>query len=1199
MYLKSLTLKGFKSFADRSVLTLEPGISAIVGPNGSGKSNILDAVLWVLGERNAKNLRGQVMEDVIFAGSSARKSVSMAEVCLVLDNSDGALPVDYSEVSLTRRMYRSGESEYLINNTVARRLDVLDILHDSGLGTATYSIISQGNLDAILQSKPQDRRALIEEAAGVLKHKQRKLKSQRRIEQVEHNFDRVQDVVNEVARQLAPLERKAKRATTYLELSERLSELNVRLAVDDVRELQKKWEATEQHSATLEQEAEQRKQAIERAEETSVRIQELMRTENENVTKLANKHRVMSETASRLDAHVLLFQEKKRNATLRYGDLEALVASNEQRRKTLQQEHAHFEHELVELTQDQEAATHTLSLAQETYDEAQRALSELERNVATQQNALHQLQHEEKKAFSLFQQAKKQLESAQSRARLSDEKMESLTSTCKTANQEQCEAQAHLQACTSALAQAHKLQLASKNTLDQAKEKLAAAISEHENAQEQERDCAARMTALEQLEHELLAKTSQARGWLDNDEQKTNFTLAPLLQEMKVDAGFEVVVERLLGSDVSALLVQNAQNVSKLSSELQKQHIPGVVTLLLETDNSRQASSEIGIPSEALVREHACTLLLDHIQASANAREAVSALLGGVVVCETLARALELHHAFGARMQCVCTKQGDIVYANGRIVLGSTNSNTEQNALSRSRQLEEIRSQHRDYALNVQACSDALTRAQAALDEAQKDALEKSQHVAQAQGMAASASQDCNVREKRAQKASENLKRAQADREQIEQCITKTLPEVEKHDQAHKRAKQALEQAQTRVNQCIEAREPARERANHAQSELSDAKLKAAVLSERLVYLQRVLNARTEELAKLEQSDTTSARLQAIQTCLQQRAQVLVELFTRLAQSAQARAAQLEHETHTHQVENSTTQAQAQRAQAAVRDAREAFQQTSNQLSEVRIEKGRLEVQVQTSVSLIAQEYHLSLEQALEQAPLMNRSACEQEVFNLKRRIANMGSINPDAASEYEELKNRYDFLSSQLCDMKKARDSLQKINNAIDNRMKDDFLRTFHEANNNFQQIFSDLFPGGTAQLSLVEEGTDQPPDSNSAGVEITAQPRGKKITKMSLMSGGEKSLVALALLFAVYKVRNTPFYILDEVEAALDDTNLRRLIDYLQKLRTSTQLIMITHQRRTMEMADVLYGVSMQADGVTKVLSQRLEHALTYAQK
>ena len=356
MYVKSLSLKGFKSFADRSVLSLEPGVTAIVGPNGSGKSNISDSVLWVLGERNAKNLRGQVMEDVIFAGSSARKSVGVAEVDLVLDNSDGSLPVDYTEVSVTRRMYRSGESEYLINGSAARRMDVLDILHDSGLGTGTYSIISQGNLDSILQSKPEDRRALIEEAAGVLKHKQRKLKSERRIEQMEQHLERVKDIVNEVSRQLGPLERKAKKAATYQDLSAQLTQLSLSLAVDDVRVLQGKWNDICAQIASLEELLEQRRAGIGQAEAESERIQGLIRNGSESLTELARQHRAVSEQVERLDSQVILFQEKLRSARVRSSELEALMESNDQRVKMLSVENQGFEQELSELQEKLAAA---------------------------------------------------------------------------------------------------------------------------------------------------------------------------------------------------------------------------------------------------------------------------------------------------------------------------------------------------------------------------------------------------------------------------------------------------------------------------------------------------------------------------------------------------------------------------------------------------------------------------------------------------------------------------------------------------------------------------------------------------------------------------------------------------------------------------------------------------------------------------
>ena len=314
MYLKSLVLKGFKSFADRSALALEPGITAVVGPNGSGKSNISDAVLWVLGERNAKNLRGQAMEDVIFAGSSARKPVGIAEVDLVLDNSDGTLPVDFAEVAITRRMYRSGESEYLINGVVARRMDVLDILHDTGLGTGTHSIISQGSLDSILQSKPEDRRALIEEAAGVLKHKQRKAKSERKLEHMDQHLARVKDVAAEVERQLGPLERKAKRARAYQGLSAELSELTLALAVDDLRVLQRAWDEAVGRERALDEELAQKKAAIAEAEARAEELQERIRRESADAGELAKTHRRASSAVERFDGATLLLHEKRRAA---------------------------------------------------------------------------------------------------------------------------------------------------------------------------------------------------------------------------------------------------------------------------------------------------------------------------------------------------------------------------------------------------------------------------------------------------------------------------------------------------------------------------------------------------------------------------------------------------------------------------------------------------------------------------------------------------------------------------------------------------------------------------------------------------------------------------------------------------------------------------------------------------------------------
>ena len=386
---------------------------------------------------------------------------------------------------------------------------------------------------------------------------------------------------------------------------------------------------------------------------------------------------------------------------------------------------------------------------------------------------------------------------------------------------------------------------------------------------------------------------------------------------------------------------------------------------------------------------------------------------------------------------------------------------------------------------------------------------------------------------------------------------------------------------------------PLRKEAARLRDALSEAKLKAATLSERQTYTSRVVDARTRDLEAVGKSDAEARETLLRKTVAQKRIEPLLALFEELVASARKWTRDLEEAATAAQDSSTGLHNAVNEARAVARAAHDAFDDANARLSAARVDKGRLEVQVDAAVNVIVHDCNVPLDRALGLPELEDRGACEDAAFKLRRRIANMGTINPDAAEEYEQLKERYDYLAAQLADLDSARRSLTKIVRVIDARMKDDFIRTYEAVDANFREIFAVLFPGGSAELALSD-----PDDLENTGVEVTSQPRGKRITKMMLMSGGEKSLTALALLFAVYRIRTTPFYILDEVEAALDDSNLRRLTSYLESLRDTTQLIMITHQRRTMEMADVLFGVSMQADGVTKVVSQKLDRALQYAE-
>ena len=1186
MYLKSLVLKGFKSFADRSVLALEPGITAVVGPNGSGKSNISDAVLWVLGERNAKHLRGQAMEDVIFAGSSARKSVGIAEVDLVLDSSGGTLPVDFDEVAITRRMYRSGESEYLINGVVARRMDVLDILHDSGLGTGTHSIISQGSLDSILQSKPEDRRALIEEAAGVLKHKQRKAKSERKLAAMDAHLSRVKDVAAEVERQLGPLERKAKRARTYQGLADELADLNLGLAVDDLRTLRRGWNDAVSREQALEAELEQKRAAIAQAEAAAEELQEKIRRDSVDAGELARQHRRASSAVERFDGATLLLHEKRRAAQSYEAELRVTLEANKAKRAQAEADRAQAAAQLAEVQHDREQADAAVArLAQEQAENAQqrraleREVEELERAKRTGERAQEQARRELAETqealtsglahVKLIEGHGKELELQLERAQAEAVALADAAAQAGTALDALVEAEG---AARARVGEALGARETARGELDEARDAASLVASEIKGLEEVERASAA---------------AGPARAWLLDNAAGLGVRLDPLAHAVRASEGFEALVEHLLSSDVSALLVDDATRANAAAAALVAQDERGEVVLVPRTGESARSAAAREAAAAGLGRA-----LLDELTYAAEDADAVEALLGDVVVCADLDAAFAAHARRAQGVRYV-TSDGCIVWPNGKVTVGAAAADSDEGVLARARRLEELRGRLRAAEEARAAAEERAAAAEAALRTAQGESLRLSQELAELRGKTDSARAEARRGEEKLAAVRREFEDIERQRGEAERTVAEARPSVEALEQKLAALKQELEQGAARLEEAQDTVVPLRKEAARLRDALSEAKLKAATLSERQTYTSRVVDARTRDLEAVAKSDAEARETLLRKTVAQKRIEPLLALFEELVASARKWTRDLEEAATAAQDSSTGLHNAVNEARAVARAAHDAFDDANARLSAARVDKGRLEVQVDAAVNVIVHDCNVPLDRALELPELEDRGACEDAAFKLRRRIANMGTINPDAAEEYEQLKERYDYLAAQLADLDSARRSLTKIVRVIDARMKDDFIRTYEAVDANFREIFAVLFPGGSAELALSD-----PDDLENTGVEVTAQPKGKRITKMMLMSGGEKSLTALALLFAVYRIRTTPFYILDEVEAALDDSNLRRLTMYLESLRDSTQLIMITHQRRTMEMADVLFGVSMQADGVTKVVSQKLDRALQYAE-
>ena len=1168
MYLKSLTLKGFKSFADRTVMKFEPGVAAIVGPNGSGKSNISDAVLWVLGERNAKNLRGQAMEDVIFAGARNRKSVNVAEVELCLDNSDGTLPVEYSEVSIGRRMYRNGESEYLINGAVVRRMDVLDILHDSGLGTGTNSIISQGNLDSVLSSKPEDRRALIEEAAGILKHKERKRRSLRKLERMENNLARVQDIAREVERQLKPLERKAKRAQTYAQLSAELSELKLDLAIDDLRALRERWSSIEKQEAELDQKALVAKEVLDSSQTNLEELQKQLEERDVQSASLNQNHARAQRTAERLSSQVMVLKERRSHIRSELERVSRELEQSSQRKKGLEAEVASAKEAFDKAAAEQNAAKEKLSSISKEHDERRiernglrkriDALTTEQRSLATRLDTVKAAQEALKNELSEAEATASVL--AARKADL-DERIAAKAAEAKERRAEATSLAADLSAKQEAEAEVRSKMgqaLVSRNKLreecDSARDSLTKISAERAALEEQERAG---------------ERTNPMLAWLLDDSSES---YAPVSKGLVVPAELESVVELLLGIDIHALRVEG--DMQQALESLASHEVAGQAVLL-------PSSAQADVPEAGAAR------LIDELKVSPEFTGALSALLGDVLLAGTLKEGFALVRESQAR---VATRDGFVLWPNGKVSFARPAATDKaQGSLARRRRIVLLAEQEEKASALYSSLNERSAKAEEDLRVYQAQTLTLSEELAQVRGSASSASDAAEAAEAALSALNEELSELESRIAKNQTALTDARPRTDtlasqsvELSESLKKNKAEIAELETRVS-------PLQKQVLELSQRLSDARLDLARLGERAAYAERMLQTRQSEVKDLLRRNDEGQGLISTTKLASKRIDPLLSVLGRLADSAGVLVIKLEEKSAAEQSASSGLSGKVASATQAMRQAHDSYDALNAQISELRIEKGRLEVRVDGAAKTITDEHGISLETALKREPLASREDASAGAESLERRIKNLGTINPDAAKEFEEISKRHDYLSGQLADMRAARSSLVRITNVIDERMRDDFLNTFNQVNDNFAQIFATLFPGGQAHLSLVD-----PDDLENTGVDVNAQPVGKRVRKMSLLSGGEKSMTAMALLFAVYGIRRTPFYILDEVEAALDDTNLRRLIAYLQRVRKDTQLIMITHQRRTMESADILYGVSMQADGITKVISQKLEAAI-----
>jgi chromosome segregation protein len=1192
VYLKSLTLKGFKSFASPTTLRFEPGITAVVGPNGSGKSNVVDALAWVMGEQGAKTLRGGKMEDVIFAGTSSRAPLGRAEVTVTIDNSDNALPIEYSEVSITRRMFRDGASEYEINGSSCRLMDVQELLSDSGIGREMHVIVGQGKLDEILQSRPEDRRAFIEEAAGVLKHRKRKEKALRKLDSMQANLARLSDLTTELRRQLKPLGRQAEVARRAQTIQADLRDARLRLAADDMVSRQV------QRDAILEAEATMRREHDEAAGRLAVASEELTAHETALAELSVRAESVqhtwfgLSALAERVGATVRIASERAQHL-----DVEPVAAGDTHPRKP---EELEAEAQQVEVAEQRLLAE--LAAARTRLDAARAELAEREREAAEADRAhLAAVRAEADRREGLARLAG-QVETMRARVESIDDSVARLSERIEHAGTHAQQTRAEFETVQARVGELDQGEVG----LDEHHERTVAAlrladerVAELQAAERgAEREVASLRARIDALSVGLERKDGAA--WLAQNHTGTGL-FGPIAKLVKVRPGYEAALAAVLGSAADALAVESF-GAARAAVTALKQADGGRAALVLGDWPADQPAPHGGLPDGAL-------WALDLVEAPARLRGAMTAMLSGVAVVSDLDQALELVAAH-PRLRAV-TLDGDLVGA-GRVSGGSDRKLSTLEVTSEiDKAGSELTAAEAQVAQLTAALSGALTEQAARQDSAEQAlaALNESDTAISAMyEQLGRLGQDARAAEEEWSRLLRQREELEAGRAQAVEEVTELETRL-RNAQETQQADAAEPDSMFSRQQIAAAAENARGTEVEARLAVRTAEERANAVRGRADSLRRAAAAEREARLRAQQARAARLRAAAVAAAVAEAGRLLASRLDRVVAAASAIRDALAAERRERSAAMAAVRDEVHALSARVATLTDSLHrdEVANAQAALRIEQLEQMVLEQFGMAptdLIA-EYGPEVplpptelemaefdqarergEQVVAPAPMpYDRAAQERRAKRAERELAELGRVNPLALEEFAALEERYNFLSTQLEDVKAARKDLLDVIADVDARILQVFSDAFIDVEREFRDVFAALFPGGEGRLRLTD-----PNDMLTTGIEVEARPPGKKITRLSLLSGGEKALTAVAMLVAIFRARPSPFYIMDEVEAALDDTNLRRLIGLFELLRAKSQIIIITHQKPTMEVADALYGVTMQGDGITAVISQRM---------
>ncbi|MEL1134089.1 chromosome segregation protein SMC [Desulfitobacterium sp. THU1] len=1180
VFLKSITIQGFKSFADRVKLELGHGLSVVVGPNGSGKSNVADAIRWVLGEQSAKNLRGSKMEDVIFAGSSARRPVGMAEVSLVFDNTTGIFPLDYQEVVITRRVYRDGEGQYFINRSSCRLKDIHELFMDTGAGKEGFSIIGQGRVEELLNQKSEDRRTMLEEASGITKYRMRKREALKRLDETERNLERIRDILVEIEGQLGPLEEQAAIAKEAVELTTEQKALEIEIVAHDLKEVRTKLNSSAQETEELQaaiaetvaalgqKESEilyskvnlnQADEKIQKQQETTYAIDQSLNEIIQEIRLRKEREGYLNEQISRVTTEVKDNEEKVRGSAEQLRSVESrkslLLKTIQESNQTLQEDEQRFaEAKAKNGLEELEALRGNLALVQKELTESAAEISRVTHQIdalSASQNQWVREKRDKEASLATYEQEEEaildQIKVQEDRHRESRQELEEI--------------------------QQDLMQLREQNKVKQSELRQMSGELEKKSA---------RYHALKNLEDSLEGYQRGVRELMQAKKkgvatcQQLCGTLADLLQ---VEERHEVAIEVALGGGIQNIVAETEKGAKEAVHFLKTHNLGRATFLPLDVIQGGQTN----VAKEVANDPGFIGLAVDLITFQEKYRKAFESQLGRIVVVTDMEAATRVARASGYRARIV-TLEGDQVHPGGSLTGGSY-QRKGSNILGRSRELQELQQEceaRRRQLRELEEEINLLNTRMQGQEEGLKALAGEEQELKSA--LAVLRTHQLNLHEQ-IQRLKAEITDLNLRLEGMNQEVEELLRQKTRREEEQLQHKARLHEAEGALSLQEEQNQKASLELEVLQESLTQAKIQAA-------KWEQELKQATERI------EEGQAILLESNQLLEQKRQDLVEL-----EEGKARIVQEQRDWDTQRQETAELQQQAQEKLVALRQEREVLskelieqerlaqsqrqeqQGLEQKLHNLEVRLARWDAEWETGYKRLQEEFALTWEEAQAYQTERSQGGLTARVQEIKQRLESLGPVNQAAIEEFPKHKERFEFLSVQKQDLEEANDSLHDLIGELDVTMAERFQEGFTAVNEAFQVVFKELFNGGFAELRLVD-----PDNLLETGVEIIAQPPGKKAQLLSLLSGGERALTAIGLLFALLKVKPSPFCILDEIEASLDDANVSRFAQYVHRLANSTQFLVISHRKGTMEAADVLYGISMEESGVSKLLSVKL---------